>query len=185
MHITNINNSQPTTFQGTVDKSVTKYLDKSFKNYKRNVTNARSKNASSKIHNYEELINQTKTVLNDFMKGCHPDTKLKLKETRFLKNAQELVIENSFLPTTPNVNISERISLRFPNNGQPVDAGTLKAVMYSFKKELNPTTQDRNLLRYSINNLEAKANTNWFNKIIANWQLKKAEKFSIEINKNK
>ena len=185
MHITSINNSQPTTFQGTVDKSVTKYLDKSFKNYKKNVINSRSKNASSKINGYEELITQTKTVLNDFMKRCHPDTKLKLKETSFLKIANELIIENSFLPTTPNINISERISLRFPNNGQPVDAGTLKAVMHSFEKELSPATQDRNLLRYSINSLEAKANTNWFNKIIANWQLKKAEKFSVEINKGK
>ena len=38
MHITALNNSQPKpSFQGYVDKSVTKYLDKSLKIYKKNI----------------------------------------------------------------------------------------------------------------------------------------------------
>ena len=186
MNITVSNNSQPKpSFQGYVDKSVTKYLDKSLKIYKKNVINSRSQNVTDKINSYEDLITHTKTVLNNFMELCHPNTKLKLKDVKFPVIAKDLVIENSFLPTKPNINVSERISIRFYKVNRPLGTETLNAVKNSFEHELCPTNIDRNLLRYAINNLEAKAHTNWFNKIIANWQLKKAEKFSVEINKGK
>ena len=186
MNITVANNSQPNpNFQGYVDKSVTKYLDKSLKKYKRNVVNSRSQDVTGKINNYEKLITHTKKALNNFMERCHPNTKLKLKDVKFPVIAKDLVIENSFLPTKPNINVSERISIRFYKVNRPLGTETLNAVKNSFEHELCPANVDRNLLRFAINNLEAKAHTNWFNKIIANWQLKKAEKFSIEINKGK
>ena len=119
------------------------------------------------------------------MERCHPNTKLKLKDVKFPVIAKDLVIENSFLPTNPNINVSERISIRFYKVNRPLGTETLNAVKNSFEHELCPANVDRNLLRFAINNLEAKAHTNWFNKIIANWQLKKAEKFSVEINKGK
>ena len=186
MNLTVSNNSQSKpNFQGYVDKSVTKYLDKSLKTYKKNVINSRSQNVTDKINSYEDLITHTKTVLNNFMELCHPNTKLKLKDVKFPVIAKDLVIENSSLPTNPNLNVSSRISIRFLKNNRPIDTETLKAVKNSFEHELSPTTIDRNLLRFAINNLEVKAHINWFNKIIANWQLKKAEKFSVEINKGK
>jgi len=186
MNIAVSNNSQTKpNFQGYVDKSVTKYLDKSLKIYKKNVVNSRSQNITDKINSYEELITNTKIALSKFVERCHPNTKLKLKDVKFPVLAKDFVIENSSLPTNPNINVSRRISIRFFNINRPLDTDTLKAVKNSFEHELSPTNIDRNLLRYAINNLEAKAHTNWFNKIIANWQLKKAEKFSIEINKGK
>lgn len=186
MNITVSNNSQPKpNFQGYVDKSVTKYLDKSLKIYKKNVVNSRSQNITDKINSYEELITNTKIALSKFVERCHPNTKLKLKDVKFPVLAKDFVIENSFLPTKPNINVSERISIRFYRVNRPLDTETLNAVKNSFEHELCPANVDRNLLRFAINNLEAKAHTNWFNKIIANWQLKKAEKFSMEINKGK
>lgn len=186
MNIAISNNSQTKpNFQGYVDRSVTKYLDKSLKTYKKNVINSRSQNVTDKINRYEELITHTKTALNKFMNLCHPDTKLKLKDVKFPVLAKDLIIENSFLPTKPNLNVSSRVPVRFFKNNLPIDTETLKAVIKSFENELSPATVDRNLLRFSINNLEAKSHTNWFNKIIANFQLKKAEKFSVEINKGK
>lgn len=49
MHIQTLSNIQTQqNFQGTVDKSVTKYLDKSAKIYRKNTINSRSKKAGEK-----------------------------------------------------------------------------------------------------------------------------------------
>ena len=186
MHISAINNSQTKPiFQGYVDKSVTKYLDKSLKNYKKNIINSRSLNATGKINHYEELITRTKTALNNFIKFCHPKTTLKLKKVKYPVPANELIIENTSLPTRPNINVSSHIFVNFPRDNRPIDAEALNTVINSFEKELSPTNADRNLLRFAMNNLDVKAHTNWFNKIIAFKQREKLEKFSREINKGK
>ena len=186
MHITTINNSQThPSFQGTVDKSVTKYLDNSLKIYKKNVINSRSLNTTNKIGRYEELITKTKSVLDKFMSYCHPDTKLTLKNSKVPTPAKELVIENRTLPTSPSINASKQISIRFQKNNHPINAEILETVISSFEKELSATSIDRNLLRFAMNNLETKANIGWFHRIIAEWQLKKLEKFSMEINTKK
>ena len=183
MHIQALSSFQTQqNFHGTVDKSVINYLEKSAEIYKKNAINSRSVKATEKIARYENLITEVKASLRSFMDLCHPNTKLKIKDVKFPVRAKELFIYNSTLPTSPNVNVSRRISIRFPREERPISAEVLKSIINSFDKELNPKTMDRNLLRYAMNNLEAKAQTNWLNKIIAYKQRKKLEKFSKEIN---
>lgn len=183
MHIQTLSTIQTQqNFQGTVDKSVTKYLDKSVKIYRKNTINSRSKKAEEKIANYEKLITQVKASLDSFMKRCHPNTKLTLKDVKFPVLAKDFFIYNSSLPTSPNVNISSRLPIRFYKCSAPLGTETLTAVINGFDKELNPKAIDRDLLRYAMSNLEAKAQTNWLNRIIAYQQRKKLEKFSKEIN---
>lgn len=186
MNIQPINNNQNKSqiyFQGKVDKSVIKFFDKSFKVYKKEISSSTNKDVISKVNRYKNLIAQVKTILEDFMENCHPTTTLKIKDREWILKGSDIIIENSYLPTTPNINMSRRLSLRLPEKGQSIGIETLLEIIKSFDKNVNPKDIDRHLLKFSMNALEEKANKgNIFEKWIANLQLKKLEKFSKEIN---
>ena len=66
MNIQPINNNQNKSqiyFQGKVDKSVIKFLDKSFKVYKKEISSSTNKDVTNEVNRYKKLIAQAKAIL--------------------------------------------------------------------------------------------------------------------------
>lgn len=196
MNITPVNNSQPS-FNGYVDKSVTKVIDRAFKNtcdeYIKTASNVGQEINLETIQSLKGLTETIKKKLALVMSKMHKNTALVLRDEPWLWHDIAFINEISRTPQTMELPLREgvistgayksEINYAELNSKDLMDMNDFATKMID---EVDPAQIDKNFMKYKQNEIiEDAGNVSLLGRFKTNRQLKKLIQFMSEIGVEK